>query len=313
LKEKLLQNQTHGKIDVFGTVSGLLAVACWGSGPVFIRFLAGYLDAWSQNFWRYATALIFWLPFLFIVIRRGQVSRNLWKWALVPGIANVAMQCFWGWTFYFIEPGLGSLISRSSLIWTMMFSLIYFADERPLVKSARFWLGIVLSITGLIGVVFLKEGFTARTTMTGTILMLSAGITWAVYSISIRILFKDIDARVSFSVVCVYTTAGLAVAALIFGKPGQLFGLAAWPWACMIISAVLSIALAHTFYYASIKSIGATIPAVMLQLSPFATLVLSVPIMGERMNLWQWVSGVVLVAGSILAIWAQEHLGKNIN
>lgn len=191
-----------------------------------------------------------------------------------------------------------------------MFSLIYFADERPLVKSVRFWLGMILSIAGLVGVVVLKAGFTARATMVGTALMLGAGITWAVYSLAIRILFKEVDSRVSFTIVCIYTTAGLAAAALVFGEPRQLFGLTAGPWACMIISAVLSIALAHTFYYSSIRRIGATIPAVMLQLSPFATLVLSVPIMGERMNFWQWVSGVVLVAGSILAIWAQEHLGK---
>lgn len=290
---------------------GLLAVLSWGSGPVFIRFLTGYLDAWSQNFWRYATAMVFWLPFVFIAMRRGQISRQVWKWALIPGIANVAMQCFWGWTFYFIEPGLGSLISRSSLIWTMIFSLVYFADERPLVKSVRFWMGIILSIAGLVGVVVLKEGFTARATMIGTMLMLGAGITWAVYSLAIRILFKDVDSRVGFSIVCIYTTMGLAVVAIVFGKPGQLFGLTVWPWACVIISAVLSIAMAHTFYYSSMRRIGATIPAVMLQLSPFATLVLSMPLMGEKMNLLQWVSGVVLVAGSILAIWSQEHLGKN--
>ena len=128
-----------------------------------------------------------------------------------------------------------------------MFSLVYSADERPLVKSVRFWLGIILSIAGLIGVVVLEGGFTARATIVGTALMLAAGITWAVYSLAIRILFKDVDSRVSFTVVCLYTTAGLAVAALVFGEPGQLFGLTAGPWACMIISAVLSIALPTLF------------------------------------------------------------------
>jgi drug/metabolite transporter (DMT)-like permease len=78
----------------------------------------------------------------------------------------------------------------------------------------------------------------------------------------------------------------------------------------VIISGILSIALAHTFYYVSIRRIGATIPAVVLQLSPFATLLLSIPVFGERLSLWQWISGVILVAGSILAIWAQEHLRK---
>ena len=112
---------------------------------------------------------------------------------------------------------------------------------------------------------------------------------------------------------CIYTTAGLAVAAVNFRQARAIvrpYGVAVGVYD---YKRGFEYCIAHTFYYSSMRRIGATIPAVLLQLSPFATLVLSVPIMGERMNLWQWVSGVVLVAGSILAIWAQEHLGKNTN
>jgi drug/metabolite transporter (DMT)-like permease len=179
------------------------------------------------------------------------------------------------------------------------------------VKSKRFWIGILLSAAGVVMVIVAREGFTARASIIGIILMLSASVVWAVYSISIKIVFKDVDSRVGFSVVCLYTTAGLAIMAAVFGKPAHLFEITIWPWMCVIISGILSIALAHTFYYASIRRIGATIPAVLLQLSPFATLVLSIPVFGERLNGWQWAGGVVLVAGSVLAIWAQEHLGKN--
>jgi drug/metabolite transporter (DMT)-like permease len=288
----------------------LIAMLCWGSGPVFIYYLTGHLDAWSQNFWRYMVATIFWLPFLLFGIRKGSVNPAVWKLAIIPSLTNVAMQCCWGWTFYFIEPGFGGLLARSSLIWTTVFSIIYFSDERGLVSSRQFWAGLLLSIAGLVAVIVARQDFAAKATLTGIVLMLAAGVIWATYSVAVRIAFRDIDSRTSFSVVSLYTTIGLAIIAVIFGRPAQVFTLSAWPWACVVISGILSIALAHTFYYSSIRRIGATIPAIVLQLNPFVTLLLSMMVFGERLNLWQWISGVVLVAGSVLSIWSQQHLKK---
>jgi len=73
---------------------------------------------------------------------------------------------------------------------------------------------------------------------------------------------------------------------------------------------VLSISLAHTLYYFSIKRIGAAIPALLLQGHPFVVLLLSMLIFKETLNFWQWIGGIVLVTGSALSIWAQEHLRK---
>jgi len=32
----------------------------------------------------------------------------------------------------------------------------------------------------------------------------------------------------------------------------------------------------------------------------------------EKLNIYQWISGLVLLAGSVLAILAQKHLKQNI-
>ena len=282
---------------------------CWSLGPLFIRYLTGYLDAWSQNLWRYTFATIFWLPFLFLEIHRGRVPPIVFKRAILPALPNIVMQVFWAWTFYFVEPGFASLLSKSCLIWIAIFSLIYFPDERPLVTSWRFWIAMFMSVAGLLMVIVTKQGFTAGANLTGVVLMLSSAFAWAIYIVCVRVSFRDIDSRIGFSAVSLYTVVALAVMAFLFGRPGRAFSLPPWPWACVIISGIVSISLAHTLYYSSMKRIGATIPALVLQLQPFVVLAFSMVIFTERLNFWQWIGGIILVTGSALSIWAQQHLG----
>ena len=134
---------------------------------------------------------------------------------------------------------------------------------------------------------------------------------WGVYTISIKIAFRDIDSRSGFSVISIYTVAGLAVSALLFGKVETAAQMGPWQWACVIISGITAIALAHTLYYAAIRRIGATIPALVILAQPFIVLAISYVVFGESMNIFQLFFGIVLLIGSALAISTQQNLKRN--
>ncbi len=296
------------KIDVSATFACIGSLVCWSVGPIFIKFLTGYLDVWTQNLLRYSTACLFWLPFLLFAVRRKRIDNRVWRRAVLPAAANTIMQSFWAGAFYYINPAFMVLLMKSSIIWIVGFSLIFFAEERPLVKSKRFWFGVALCVTGVVGVTLCKEDFTATETIIGIALALTAAFMWGVYTLSARIAFRNIDSRNSFSVVTIYTVVGLCILALIFGRPADCMKMNAWPWACVVISALVSIAFSHVLYYAALKRIGATIPSLVLLSSPFIVLAVSSVVFGESLNAPQWLFGVVLVAGSAIAIWAQRHL-----
>ena len=84
-----------------------------------------------------------------------------------------------------------------------------------------------------------------------------------------------------------------------------------WPWVSIVISAILCIALSHVLYYAAMRRIGATIPSLVLLSQPFLVYAISNAVWGESLNGPQWLFGVVLLVGSALAIWAQQHLKLN--
>lgn len=220
------------------------------------------------------------------------------------------MQSIYAEAFYYINPAFMTLLMKSSIVCTALFSLVFFVDERPLVKSKRFWLGMILSLAGVTGVMYYHADFTAARTMMGIILSLASGLFWAVYTIAAKIYFKESDSLHAFSVTSIYTTIGLGVLTFLFGNVAGSLHMNAWQWSYVIISSIIGIALSHVLYYAAMRRIGATIPALIILAQPFLVLAFSFFLFGESMNFMQLVSGMILLAGSAIAIWAQEHIIK---
>lgn len=299
------------KIDIFATLSCIGVLACWSLGPILIKYLTGYIDSWTQNLLRYSVACLFWLPFLLKAVKRGQIEPKLWRKAIVPAAANIAMQSLWAAGFYYVGAAFMALISKSSVIWITAFSLVFFADERGLVRSKRFWLGLAFSITGVIGVIYYKQDFAASGTITGVIIAVVCAFMWALYVISARITFRDTDSRIGFSIISIYTVVGLFMFGIIFGRIEQCLKMGIWPWVSIVISAVTAIALGHVLYYVAMKRIGATIPALVILAQPFTVFAISRVVFGESLSSLQLLFGLVLLAGSALAIYAQQHLKRN--
>ena len=296
------------KLDIVATLACIGVILCWSASPNFIKFLTGYLDSWTQNLLRYSAACLFWLPFLFFSIKRKKIDKKLWKIAVVPACFNIIMQSAWAGALYYTEPAFLTLLTKCSIIFVTVLSMIVFVEERSLLKSRRFWCGLALSFIGVAGILASKEGFASRNTIIGALLALTTSITWAFYTVSAKVAFRNVDSRLGFAVITIYTVIGLCFFGFIFGQPGQCLTMGVRPWVYVIVSGVVSIAIGHVLFYIAIKRIGATIPALMLLSSPFVVLAISYAAFGETLSIFQWFFGIILLAGSAIAIWTQQHL-----
>ena len=253
-------------------------------------------------------AALFWLPFLILSIKTKRLDRRVWRRALVPSVANVIMQSLWAAAFYYVGPAFMVLLTKTNIFWIAAFSLLLLPEERPLIRSKRFWAGLTLSAIGLIGVMVYKVDLTEAKTIRGIIIALAAAFMWGVYTVSARIAFREIDSRQGFSVISIYTVVGLSLFALPFGNLRGCVQLGTWQWVYVVISAVTAIAFAHTLYYTAMKRIGATIPALVILAQPIVVLGISNVVFDESLNAVQLLFGIVLLAGAALAIWAQQDL-----
>ena len=297
-----------GRIDMVATAACLGALLFWSLGPIFIKYLSGYTDSWTQNALRYSVACLFWLPFLVYITAKGNFARRTWRRAILPSFANLAMQSLWAAGFYYLDPAFMTLLTKTSVFWIAGFSLMFFPEERPLARSRRFWLGLLLSVLGMLGVLYFKEDFTARGTLIGIVIALAEAFMWGVYTIAVKIAFRDTDSRSSFSVMSIYAAIGMWICAFLLGEPQRALALDIRTWAAVVFSGVASIALAHVLYYAAIRRIGATIPMLVILAQPFVVFSLSSAIYHERLSGLQLLFGAALLLGSALSVWAQQHL-----
>jgi drug/metabolite transporter (DMT)-like permease len=300
--------KTNRKINFAGTVFAVLSLLCGVPGPLIIKYIVSYTDFWTQNFLRYVVTVLTMLPFIFLSQKKDFYTKELWRKALIIAVINVVVQCCWGAAFYYINPAFVTLLSKSSILWTVAISLIFFADERPLVKSWAFWASFIIVIVGLAGVMVFKQDFSTKASIIGIVLTLGFAISWAFYTISIKALLKNEDSITSFTIVSIYSTIGLGVLAFWFGKPAQCVNFSANIWFLLILSSLTSISASHVTFYSAIKRIGSSIPTLVVLAQPFLVLLVSRAMFNEHLNTPQWFFGLLLIAGAGLAIKAQEHI-----
>lgn len=302
--------KNHTKFDITGTTFAVLALVFWVPSPIAIKYLSSYIDFWTQNALRYAVAAIAVFVFVFFSKKTAVFEKDLWRKGLIIAVPNIVMQCLWCAAFYYLNPAFGALLAKTSVLWTAAISLVFFVDERPLMKSRSFWTGFFVAIVGLVGVTIFKKDFSTAASILGIIIILCCSLAWALYTIAIKALLKGSDSMTSFAIVSIYTAASLTILAFIFGEPAQCLNMSAVLWTVLVASGLASLAAAHSFYYAAIKRIGATIPSLVALAQPFLVLLVTRVMFDEYLSRPQWFFGLLLVVGSGLAIKSEESLQK---
>jgi drug/metabolite transporter (DMT)-like permease len=302
---------SNRKFNFAGTAFAVLSLFSGIPGPLIIKYITSFTDFWTQNFLRYVVTVITILPFVLFSSQKTIYDKGLWRKTIIIAIVNIFMQCTWGAAFYYVNPAFITLLSKSSILWTVAISLIFFADERPLIKSWAFWTSFCIVIIGLVGVTVFKRDFSTKASIIGIILTLAFAFGWSIYAILIKALLKNEDSTASFTIVSIYSLVGLGILAFCFGKPMQCVNFSANVWFLLALSAVTSISISHVTFYAAIKRIGSSIPTLVVLAQPFLVLLVSRALFDEHLLAPQWFFGLLLIAGAALAIKAQEHLNKN--
>ena len=304
-------NLSKGYSAVFATVF------IWSAPSLFMFYLNRYYDPWAQNFYRYSVACIAITPFLFYQIRRGgpRIDLHAVKLCLLPCLPNVVHQVTQVMELLYIGPGVYTIFTRASVIFTALLALAFFPEERVVIRQWQFQLGTLLGLIGAFGVIWFQASATSpaaasasgggndqHIALPGLLIAFTATFCWALYGVLIKRPSAELGSIRSFSLVSFITSALLFPLTLAFGKIGTPLQAGLHANLVLIISAVICITLAHVLYYVAIREIGVALSQSLQLLCPAIAMGLSAWLYGERLTHAQLWSAGILLAGAFLAM-----------
>jgi drug/metabolite transporter (DMT)-like permease len=285
-----------------------LSVLVFGVVPILLKYFTGHIDGWTANGVRYGVSALLWLPFVLRNRQNVPAARNPWRDALVPSAINIAGQCTWGWSPYFNDASVLGFITRSSFLFAIVFGFWVLRAERPLAHRPGFWLGV--AGTGA-GVILMYAGGVGRgsTTPAGLLLLLLTSAAWGGYAVTVGKYMQGYSVRLAFGIVSIYTTAGLLPLMFLFGDTRQLGGLDSMQWIMLVVSGWLGVALGHILIFRVIQGLGPIVLNAGQSVTPFATALLALAFLGERLSMTQWIGGSVLIGSCMLVLQAKVRTG----
>jgi drug/metabolite transporter (DMT)-like permease len=290
---------SEGYVAVFATV------VIWSTPSLFQYYLNRYYDPWAQNFYRYVVACLAIIPLLIYRTRRGAPVFN-WHATMmcfVPCLPNVIHQVTQVMALSYMGPGVYTIFTRASVIFTALLALAFFPEERHVIRQWQFQLGTGLGLIGAFGVVWFQPGWkSGHIALPGLFIAFTATFCWALYGILVKRPSARLGSIRSFGVISVITSTLLLPLTLAFGKIETPFEAAAHVNLILIISAVSCITLAHVLYYIAIREIGVALAQTLQLLCPAGAMGLSAWIYGERLAHAQLWSAGILLLGAFLAM-----------
>jgi len=292
-------SRSKGYAALFGTI------AIWSLPSLFQFYLIRYYDPWAQNFYRYSVACLAIAPFLLFQLRRGgaRFDRHALWICLVPCIPNVVHQVTQVLALFYMGPGVYAIFNRSSVIFTALLAVLFFPEERYVVRQWQFQLGTGLGLVGAFGVVWYQPGaMNGHISMPGLVIAFVATFCWALYAVLVKRPSRELGSVRSFGVISLITSALLLPLTFLFGKLDTPLHVGSQVNLILVVSAVTCITMAHVLYYVAIREIGVALAQTLQLLCPIGALALSAWIFGERLTPAQLVSAAILLLGAFLAM-----------
>ena len=289
------------------------ATAGWAISPIFMRYMIGAYDPFTQAFLRYGFATLILLFISSIWFRDGLKQAFLRpKTTLGLAVLNAAMQTTWTISLYHTTATAAQLITKIQVLMIIAMSYFLYREERAVITSPRYIAGTVLGFIGVGGVLLEDPGASLIPKVDlAILLLLFTSVCWSIYAVWGKHIVKDLHPISMFTVVALYTSTIFAANMLLFGDPAAIPAAGAHMLGVAALSSVLPIAIAHAAYHYAQRQLGSAFCISVMLINPAVTNALALFFWAdESMNGIQWAGAGILTLGSYFVIQAERRAGE---
>lgn len=290
--------------SLVGVAMALSAAALWGTTGTAQAFSSAQSSPYWIGALRLAIASLFFAGVIFLrprsTPRAGIAFRSAWHWILMGGIAMAAYNlCFFaGVKATGVATGTGVAIGSGPVWVGLLQSVISRQTPKPI-----WWMGTVLAITG-ISLILLGASAQARFDVTGLILCLGAGLSYACYTIVSKHLVGIATPEVAtFSV---FTTAALVAVPVATLSVGA-FSAPASTWLMVLYLGVVATGVAYLLFSHALRQISVATCVTLTLAEPVTAFVLAIVLVGEQPGASAFGGLGFVVAGLLLVVWGEAR------
>ncbi|MCY7337179.1 MAG: DMT family transporter [Chamaesiphon sp.] len=297
----------------------LITVVLWGLVPVALAIVLNKLDTYTINWFRFATAFILLGCYL---AKQGNLPKLAQLRRVPIYLFTIAILGLTGNYIFFVmglkatSPSHAEVLIQLAGVFLSLGGLLIFKE-----RYTRYqWLGVGVLVTGFIGFFYEQLKVLASDSVgaaspfenryiSGSIMLIVAGISWAIYALIQKQLLTKLDSTHIMWVI--YGACGLLFQTM--AKPQTLLQLNSIEWIALIFCG-LNTVIAYGAFAESLQHLEASRVSAILALAPIFTIV--------SMSLTAWLApGLVTpehitslgLLGAILVVTGSMSisLGKN--
>ncbi len=283
----------------------LLMVIFWGANITIIKVALKNFNPIAFNCCRFILATTT-LGILHRHIFADRIDKKDWPLLILLGIlGNTVYQFCFIYGVKLTHVSHVSILLATTPIFTAAISNLMGFE----VVGKKLWLGILLSFTGVVLIVF-GRGFHIGSTagLIGDILIVLASVVWSIYTVfSKKIIQKYSAWHYIFYTIAIGTLILVPISIpSVLKQDFSMLGI--YEWLAMAYAGLFGLVFGYSAWYYGVEKIGSTRTSVYSNLTPVAGLSVGMIFLGERLTLLQWLGTVVIFCGLIINRFAQRQI-----
>jgi drug/metabolite transporter (DMT)-like permease len=269
----------------------ILTMTIWGSTFVVTKEVIAELPPFALAFGRVAVGALVLTPFALLRYRRG--SGLPWRtFVLISFVGVVFYYVAFNLSLQYTSAVQGALVQSSIPAATALVAVLWLREAASAVR----WLGIALSIAGVLIVFSGGDSNGTSNALLGNALMFATVLAWGVYT-SMAKRVASIDAMVTTAAIMAIGAAMLApIAAYELRDTG-------WPslslnaWAGLLYLGAGASGFAYVMYNDALKHMDASQAGAYTNLIPIVGVITGILVLSEPLTLRALIGGAIVMLG----------------
>jgi drug/metabolite transporter (DMT)-like permease len=191
----------------------------------------------------------------------------------------------------FIDPGTASMLSQTTVLFALGFSLLWLRERFTLAQAA----GAVLALAGALLITFQRGDYLR----VGALIVISSSFLYALHAAVSKRYIGDMDFLDFFFFRLLCSTAFLFPLAW---STGDLVWPASRAWPLLLLVGTVDVAVSRALYYVVLQRLKLSVHAIALTASPLLAVIWAMLLFDAHPTLRQLLGGVAVILGTLVVV-----------